>query len=245
MRKRILILAVVSGIFSLLTGCQSFDGRPIVGTYNPPPEYKLKSITHWNIIANDVANQIQAAFEASSTRTASDQEKINQANKPTKIPALYIANPDITGFDKVFSSQLKSILIEKGFEIRSTPKNALTINFKVNAIHHIQVRKNTDYVPGTLTALTGGLLVIRDTALYNPSAAVPTTLGIAGGIDLYALWVEMNKRPNTEIALTTSAEVGDRYIIHQTDSYYIDTVDTGLFTGSKSKEFEITSGVKK
>lgn len=235
------LLASVTTIF--ISGCTNFDGRPLVATYSPPPEYKLKSIAHWNIIANDVATQIQNTLQP-----ADPLNSIDQSTRPNVLPAIYIASPNATDFDKVLSSQLQSNLLAKGFEIKSTPKNALTINFKINAVMHTQVRKEPRYAPGTLTALTAGILVIRDTALYNPttSGLVTTSMGLAVAADLYALWLDMNKRPNTEIALTTYAQVGDKYVIHQTDSYYIDTVDTGLFVSTKNKVFDVTSGpVKK
>ena len=230
-----------------IVGCTSYDGRPMVSTYSPPPEHKLKSITHWDIIANDVATQIQDTLQPPQPPESVDKPVNSQPPKPISHQAVYISSPSSTDFDKVFSSQLKSSLLAKGFDVRTSPKDALVINFKVNSVYHVPTKRSSDYVPGTLTALAGGVLVIRDAALYNPttSGLVATTLGIAGAVDLYALWVEMNKRPNTEIALTTSAEVGDKYIIHRTDSYYIDTVDTGLFTVSKSKDFDVVTGAKK
>ncbi len=237
---RLGIITSVSAV--IFSGCVSYDGRPLVATYSPPPEYKLKSITHWNIIANDVATQIQSTLQP-----ADALDGVSQTMKPNILPAIYIASPNETDFDKVLSSQLQSSLLAKGFEIKSTPKNALTINFKVNAVMHTQVRRSIDYAPGTLTALAAGILVIRDAALYNPtpSGLAVSTLGITAAADLYALWLEMNRRPNTEIALTVYAQSGDKYIIHRTDSYYIDTVDTGLFVPSKSKVFEVTSGAVK
>ena len=169
------------------------------------------------------------------------------SNESVAVPSIYISTPNVTDFDKVFSSQLKSSLLSKGFDVKTTPKGALPIYFEVNAVQHHLVKKNMDYAPGTLTALAAGVMVIRDTVIYGAgtNSVIPTTIGLAATADLFALWIEFNKRPNTEISLTITAEVGDKYIIHRTDSYYVDTVDTGLFTTSKSKVFDVVTGEKK
>ncbi len=65
MRVKTFVLIGGALLFSLLAGCMSYDGRPVVARYNPPDEYKLKSITHWNIIAEDVATQIQTKLQQS------------------------------------------------------------------------------------------------------------------------------------------------------------------------------------
>lgn len=156
MRIKILFLIGATILSFLLIGCTTYDGRPMVATYNPPPEYKLKSITHWNIIANDVASQIESTLQPTDTSSSPDQAK-----KSRQIPSLYILGSNATDFDKVFSSQLESSLLAKGFEVKSTPKDALTINFRVNAIRHMQQRNNVEYEPGTLTAIAAGVLVIE------------------------------------------------------------------------------------
>ena len=41
----------------ILAGCTSIDGVPSVGTFPPGTLNKVKSVTHWKLIAQDVARQ--------------------------------------------------------------------------------------------------------------------------------------------------------------------------------------------
>ena len=65
--------------------------------------------------------------------------------------------------------------------------------------------------------------------------------GLANGLTLGA-WDKVHKRPNSEVAITTTAVVGDAYLIHRTDTYYIDTADSNLYKGMYSDSSEESHG---
>lgn len=228
MKKKLIpiaILALASG------GCTFFyDGKPVAAKYDPPAEYKFKSITHWGIVANDVANRAIYALNPPLKVTAPDGtvQLIPQTQSFSK--PIYISVNSSSKFGKVFASQLKSSFLSKGVSVSTTAEGAQILNFKVDVVTQSPIERPA-YTPGTATALAAGVLVMSDVSHFQLSP-YPSVLGITGVIDGIALFQEINKRPHTEIAVTTTAVDGTSYLIHMTDTYYIDTPDASLYEGS-------------
>lgn len=206
-------------MFSLLAGgCAIQDGRPPVATFSVEPEYKLKSATHWQVVANDIANHIERVSAGNDNR-------------------VFVPANSSTVFGRVFSSQLRSSLISKGVAVSSVPDGAIRVSVAAEEVQHVSIAR---YAPGTLTALGAGVLVLGDAAdgRHNVTGALGAVLVAA---DVAASLIEMQKRPTTEIVLTTSMERDGRFLLHRSDTYYVDEVDTSLFTVT-GKQFAIVGG---
>lgn len=202
-----------------LTGCASyFDGRPRAGVIAVSEQAKLQSASHWQIVADDIASQISKTL------------------KSRNLPATPLWVPPAaqqSKFSSVFASQLRSGLLRQGVSVSDGKESALEVSITVEDVRHGVQRR---YAPGTLTALTAGILVLRDAVLgdINPGGAI-AAIGIGSDIALSVR--EAQKIPNTEIVLTTAIKKDGLFIVHKTDVYYVDDVDSGLFT--PGKEFKV------
>ena len=198
---------VLLGVLAVTTGCAIHDGRPPVANYHPEAQHKLKSVSHWQIVADDIASQIEPVAKAEG--------------QPVFVPTA-----PTTSFSKVFTSQLRSSLVRKGVRVNSTESGALVINVNVDEVRHVTLDR---YKPGSLTALAAGVLVLREA-----TNTLRSTIGAGAALlvaeDAYRTFSELEKRPSTEIVITTTAEKNAQYAIHKTDAYYIDSVDSSLFT---------------
>ena len=203
----------------ILSGCISYDGRPTVATLQSAPQIKLKSAAHWKVVSQDVAEQVAATLKS-------------QALDGTPV---YVPSSSDTAFGKVFSSELRSSLLAKRVPVSSSNKSTLQLDIHVDEVQHLVRRQ---YRPGSLTALAAGVAVLSRgflaggglrtarNAARDETAAIATVLV---GADVIGAINESNSRPTTEIVLTTSITRDGRFVMHNTDVYYVDEVDTGLF----------------
>lgn len=188
-------------VLSALAGCAyQQQGRPPVSYYNVTSEMQLKSAKHWRVVANDIAAKVQSQQLVKGTRLFI---------KPN--------NPDSL-FDRVFSAQLKSSLFDAGIPVSSVPEGALQVSISAVTVRHVAELK---YVPGSLTALAAGVAVLRESANKY--------VGTVIGADALASIVSMTDLPDTELVLTTAIERDGLYVLHSTDTYYVDGVDFCLF----------------
>ncbi|MFN5080017.1 MAG: hypothetical protein ACK5EV_04750 [Burkholderiales bacterium] len=213
------LLCFAAFFAALASGCALNDGRPMSSTMEIAPVPKLKSSTHWQVVANDVANNL--------ITTARDQQK-----------PLWITDVPKTKFGAVFSSQLLSNLVSSGVVVSRSSPEALQISFSTEEVQHLSP---WHYKPGTLTVLSTNVAVIRGallgTILRNtPSGAI---IGLGVGNDIALTLNEMSERPSTEIVLTTKIERNGQLLMHRTDSYYIDGVDSSLFSAPTGKNFKV------
>ena len=84
------------------------------------------------------------------------------------------------------------------------------------------------HIPGTLTALTAGISVVRDAFASGSASAIPVLLGVAGLAD-YGLGHYSGGPTHTELIVTTSIINGGTYAFRKSDIYYIEEADTDLF----------------
>lgn len=219
------ITGYIMAIATIATGgCTIFDGRPAVATLEPPAQVKLKSAAHWQIVANDIGSQINANITSK-----------NLGNQAIRVPV----DSTSSKFAKVFASQLQSSLLQSGMKVVDGKENALEVSVTTEEVWHGPYRHV--YRPGSITALTGGVLVLRD-AFLNSATPINAVIGAAIGLDAAKTIEEFSGRPFTEIVLTTSVKQGNTFVMHRTDVYYVDEVDVSLFD-SGQRQFRIV-GVK-
>jgi hypothetical protein len=209
-------LLVALFVSMAVAGCAIHDGRPKVGAFEVIEQNKLKSAAHWRVVAEDVAGQISAKAPA----------------QPVFIPS----GTDTT-FSKVFASQLRSSLLAKGYALSPTKAGALEISVTVEEVQHVTLNR---YSPGTLSKLAAGVLVLRE---FTDTArqAVGAVAGLLIAEDIIRSAQELDKRPNTEIVLTSVATKDGVVLSHNTDVYYLDSVDSSLFSVT-GRQFKVVGG---
>lgn len=219
MSRKIKVLGALIAL-TLINGCAIHDGRPAPANINVTDEQKLKSVKHWEVVADDVSDTIAKAAINSKT-------------------SVYIKSDDKTAFDKVFPSYLRSKLLAKGVNVSASEQNALRVDLNVEAVRHVILNR---YKPGSLSALAAGVLVLRDST-DSTRATIGSLAALAIGADVIASYNEVTKRPSTEVVLTTSIQKDSNYLVHRTDAYYIDSVDSTLFN-DYAKEIPVLKAPK-
>jgi len=225
-RKAIKFFSSTSALVASLTiaGCggaywnAQYDGKPEVAAYQVSPQNMLASAKHWRVVADDITSQISKISKPSDTTIF-----VPEAKDPS------------SQFSKVFASQLKSSLFASGVNVSSSEAGAQKVVVKVDAVKFVEIYK---YPPGSLTALGTGVLVVRDLALnHHPVSAVAAAVV---GTDVAASVLSQNKRPVTEIVLTTAIEQNGRYTFHTTDTYYVEGGDICLYKDPEAVNYNFT-----
>jgi len=201
-------LAAIAALCFCTSGCAIYDGRPAVKTVEVEDQAKLKSASHWRVMADDVATHIDLSVRAANVLD----------------PMVVVAEQPGSQFSKVFASQLRAGLLQRRLPVAD--RAALEVSFVVENVRHATFSHR--YRPGSITALTGGVLVVRDAVLYG-SNPVLATMGVAIALDAIATQNEISNRPLTEVVLSTSVRRGGTYVAQRTDVYYIDEADARLF----------------
>jgi hypothetical protein len=78
-----------------------------------------------------------------------------------------------------------------------------------------------------LTALTGGLWVLRDAIIYSPPA-IGASMGLAAVTDIGYSY-EAGPQTQTELIVTSSISEESSFIFRKSDIYYLESPDTDLF----------------
>ena len=206
----------------LPAGCAS--RVPVAINHPLTTQKKAKSAHHWDVLADDIAHQTQAAALGQGSTLH---------GKP-----LYIQPRGNSAFDSAFRNFLITRLVNRGLPVTTAPQEAVAVSYDIQLLRHSSSRYT--HVPGTLTALAAGIWVIRDIA-SSAVSAVPATLGVTGLAD-YALGHYAGEASHTELIVTTSILNGSSYLLRKTDIYYIEDEDTDLFTETSdrpAKELEV------
>jgi hypothetical protein len=196
----------------LATGCAS--EVPIPTTHPLTSQLKLKSAHHWDVIAKDVAQQ-----------TASSLTKNNLSSTPVTVNTQQPDAPFQTGF--------RNFLITHLVDLNQpvAQKNAdVEVQFETQVVRHNSERQAS--VPGEITALTAGILVVRQAALnWGGNAQTAGALALAGLAD----WGKGHATvlSKTEVIVTTSVTRKGQFLMRKTDVYYLDDADGSLFEQMK------------
>lgn len=206
-----ILSATVIAVALTTAGCAS--QVPVAETYPVSYQKKAKAAHHWDVLASDVVSQTEASLE-----------KVNYLDGR----ALYVMPPrEKTVFNQAFGNFLTTQLVNRGLPVTPNPAGAVTVQYETQVVQHHSDRPN--YAPGTLTALTAGVLVARDIALHASTGSQ-----IAGGMALVALsdvgLGHLAGGPTkTEVIVTTSITADDRFVMRKSDIYYLEDVDADLF----------------
>ena len=149
--KKILLFVVMLFFIS----CSApYREAPVAINFKTQEQLKLQALSHWKIVADDLAKQL----------------KINKNQK------IFIKISDDTKFDKLFGTFFRSFLVKKGYKIFLDKNNAdYIVNYDTNIVEFKDryIPKSRDSV-GSLVFLGSGVAVLR-----NASAEAGAVLGIA------------------------------------------------------------------
>ena len=196
-----------------VAGCASQVPHP--QSFPAATQLKPNASRHWETMADDVAIQTRFSWDKLGNRTA----------------PLYVAPASKrTAFGDAFHNFLVTRLVQHGLPVSNRPEGAFVVEYQTQLVRHGSERHV--YVPGTLTFLTGGLLVARDIAMHGVSPLGFAALGI--GADFGASLIDGATTSKLELIVTTSITANGRYVMRKGDVYYLDESDLALFMEPRS-----------
>jgi hypothetical protein len=223
-----LIPAIVfAALVLFLSACASVDGvsKPI--SFPSNSQYKLKSVAHWKLMAQDVASQAAARLKSN-----------NQAGIP-----IYLRMPnEATTFEHNFLPFLRAALLNEGLTISSQPEGAADLQIQVDKVSHAAVHR-----AGTFALLGAGLMVVRDAVLHNAYHLTPEGGVAAGAAADLSMQTEYSAPPDLELTLTVSIQNAGQYLFAETDIYYLSSDDRWVYENPpkslpNGRVFEVKGG---
>ncbi|MEE4240186.1 MAG: hypothetical protein V2I36_01875 [Desulfopila sp.] len=198
--------------FILLSFLSSCGRIPEPIGYNYSTQEKMQAAHHWNVLAEDISNKINNELIRSDffETAVFVKETCGDDSEP--------CSRDITtDFNEGFRDLLITRLVDFGIPTSAIPdREAITINYKVQVVHHNANRLRT-LRPGLLTSLTTAVSVLR----HAPAEII--AIALASGVDYsnaaYA------RTTNVEAIVTTSMVFRNRYLFRSSDIYYINSAD--------------------
>lgn len=200
-------------ILSLTIGLGCASPSPVAKNYPLTTQYKVQASHHWDVIADDVASQTLSSIET----------KDFLKGRP-----LFVQTPhkDIP-FQLGFQNFMITHLVNRGIPVSHNSRGAVEVSYVTQVVQHADYKGT--YVPGALTALTGGVMVARSLAVSSPSPWVAGGVGLGGAMLLDVAAGNAASPTHTELIVTTSITDNGIYVMRKSDVYYVDDLDVGLF----------------
>lgn len=205
--------ASIAILAALLGACSN---QP-VGIWYPISEQKKVSAVHqWGLIAADAAEQTQSL--------------INRSDGLIKKP-FYVAESSNSHFERGFRNYMISSLVNRGVNVATSKEGAIEVSYETQVVRHGASFDPSvfGYKPGMATGGVTAFWVLREAS--RSISPVGSAAIAAAGIDTY----EALKPTGVELLLTTSIIQEGRYVLRNTDAYYIEKADAYLFEPCKSR----------
>ena len=220
----VLRAVILLALLVLCFGCAS--RVPVAANYPLTTQKKAKAAHHWDVLADDIAQQTQLAVAARDSAISG-------------VPLYVRPLGGNSAFNSAFRNFLITRLVNRGLPVTANPEDGVAITYETQLVRHDSSRYT--HLPGTLTTLAAGIYVIRD-IVGSAASAIPVTIGLTGLAD-FALGHYAGGATHTELIVTTSIMDDDRYILRKSDIYYIEDEDTDLFSSEAPerplKELEV------
>ncbi len=192
----------------LLCGCSSV---PTNSSYAFSEQQKMQAAHHWDVLASDVANQINNQLIRSDYV---DKSVFVQATCGDD------ATPCEQGETTVFNEGFRDLLITRlvGFGVptsSSLQPADIEVNYKVQVIYH--QKSLYTMKPGLLTVLATGISVLR----HTPGEI--QTIAAAAALDF--LNAAGSTAGHYEVIISTSMVTENKYLFRTSDIYYITDPD--------------------
>ncbi len=191
-------------------------------------QQKLQAAYHWNLLANDVAHQINSELLERGYLNTSVYVKHSCGDGENCGPG------ESFPFDEGFNDLLTTQLVNFGVPTRPEDDGkSLIVDYKVQVLYH-QASRYQWPRPGALTALTAGIMVFRNAPLE--------LVAIAGAAAVDTLWSTTVINGHYEVIITTSIVDNNLYIMRKSDIYYINDPDFWHYRQvAPAGELELTS----
>ena len=207
--------AVLLSGYVTLAGCQT-SPMPVASNFEYSQQYKLRSASHWNVIASDAVIKTLAMLES------------HHFEHPM---AVFVDAPNTnTAFAQNFHDFLVTQLVQRGVKVQQDRALA-DIVFQYSSQTVVHQGEIPSFAPGHSTMLGAGIWALHGLRNQHMDVimALPSALGLLGD------WGRSQKAQgptHTEMVLTTSATRNNQYLARHTDTYYIPDADTALFSSN-------------
>lgn len=201
---RLLIALVVA----FTAGCAT--DVPVPNAYPPSKQGKLRATHHWDIVAADIAAQLQKQLEAYGP-----------------VAAVHLPQPvNRSPFEVAMHDFVITHLVKNGVPVDVSAGGPLQATLSTQLVTNLSERDIAMRVP--LTAIAGGVLVAYNVSF--PELTPVLALGSAAAYDIGTDRLTSPGAPSkTELIVTTSVANNARFLMRKTDVYYIDDADLSLF----------------
>lgn len=200
----------------LLLGCQFPRPSEPIASQIPVPamhalktQKKMQSMQHWELLAADIANQIQDYI-----KTENDMPWSN----------IFVAPAGNTSFEKTFYDLLITKMVEKELTVSKHDKNALIVSFDLEMVKH--TKRMLREKRGVYKSLAPGVYVKREKNSGWSSEKINTAEKEVGDSTINVdagLYTEVE--PQTEVMITVSLTKNDKYLFRASSIYYINQQD--------------------
>lgn len=190
-----------------LFACTSVDGVSTPVSFPASPQYKLKSVAHWKLIAQDVAAQANSVMQS---RGVSDK------------PIFLVLPESPTPFERNFMPMLRTAMLQEGLSVARQREGAAELQVQVDRIAHVPT-----YRAGTLTLLGGGLLVLRDMVTHD--ARLTNAAGAFAAVAADVAMTHHRPPPELELILSVNIHHGGQYWVSQSHVYYLSSEDRHVY----------------
>ncbi len=191
----------------------------------------MQAAHHWDVLANDVANQINNQLVQSDFIDKSVFVKTTCGTDATPCE-----RGATTQFNEGFRDLLITRLVNFGVPTSSDKKlSDIDVNYKVQVVYHLSRRPTIP--PGLLTILSAAVAVFR----HAPGEI--QSLALAAGLDIANSAGAQNG--HYEVIITTSMVNDEKYLFRTSDIYYINDPDFWQYQNSAmSKTIQLVSTVQ-
>ncbi len=212
----------------LFSGCSSI---PMYSSYAWTEQQKMQAAHHWDVLASDVANQINNQLIRSDYI-----EKAVYVKTTCGSDATPCTQGQTTLFNEGFRDLLITRLVSFGVPT-STSKHMsdIQLDYKVQVVYHRTPRHTLQ--PGLLTALSAGVAVLR---------YMPVELQIMAGAGLLDFMVGVGPPSgHYEVIISTSMVTDEKYLFRTSDIYYVNDPDFWHYQNpAQGKSIRLVSSTK-
>jgi hypothetical protein len=195
-------------LFVFMAGCTRI---PQPASYAYSEQQKMQASHHWNVLANDVANQINNQLIQSDYI-----DKAVFVKSTCGSDAVPCERGETTQFNEAFRDLLITQLVHFGVPTSIEKQVAdIKVDYKVQVVYHATNRSTVP--PGVLTALTAAIMVVRNASIEIQS------LALGAGLDIMDAAGPRNG--HYEVIITTSMVADGKYLFRTSDLYYINDPD--------------------
>jgi hypothetical protein len=194
--------------FVFMAGCTRI---PQPASYAYSEQQKMQASHHWDVLASDVANQINNQLIRSDYI-----DKAVFVKSTCGSDAVPCEPGQTTQFNEAFRDLLITRLVHFGVPTSIEKQVAdIKIDYKVQVVYHATIRPTIP--PGALTALSAVILVIRHASIEIQA------LALAAGLDI--MNAASPRNGHYEVIITTSMVTDGKYLFRTSDIYYINDPD--------------------